>query len=225
MARFPYAEAHKRPNVILAAAMTLDGKIATRSGDSRISSSFDLEKLHRLRSRTDAVMVGRGTQLSDNPRLTVRRISGRNPVRIVVDSLARTSPNSRILSRGGGRTIIAASKRAPEARVNRLRSKGAKIIRCGNQHVDLRKLLTILHSLGIRDLLLEGGGKLNWSMLTEKLVDEIQVTIAPRVVGGEKATTLVEGFGVGRMSHAIRLSKLKVTRNGNELVLSYRVRN
>jgi len=225
MGRFQPAKARKRPNVVLVAAMTLDGKIATRSGDSRISSSFDLKKLHRLRSRTDAVMIGRGTQLNDNPQLTVRHVKGRNPVRIVVDSLARTSPNSRILSRGNGNTIIAVSKRAPATRVDRLGLKGAKIIRCGNQRVDLRKLLTVLHKLGIRHLLLEGGGKLNWSMLTEKLVDEIQVTVVPHVVGGEKATTLVEGFGAARMSDAIKLSLLKVTRNRNELVLTYRVRN
>ncbi len=224
MGRFQAAESHNRPNVILTAAMTLDGKIATRSGDSRISSQADLKQLHRLRSHADAVMVGRGTQLNDNPRLTVRRTQGRNPVRIIVDSLARTSPKSGIFSAKGGGNIIAVSKRAPNTRVKRLQQRGAKVIRCGTERVDLNTLLATLYTMGIRCVLLEGGGKLNWSMLVAKLVDEIRITVAPFVVGGEKATTLVEGFGVGRMSQAIRLSLEKSTRNGNELVLSYRVR-
>ncbi len=225
MDRFPEAESHKRPDVILTAAMTLDGKIATRGGDSRISSLSDLKKLHRLRSRADAVMIGRGTQLTDNPRLTVRQAKGRNPVRIVVDSLARTSTNTRIFSAKGGSTIIAVSQRAPRARVERLRLKGARVIRCGTEHVDLKKLLQTLRTIGIRRVLLEGGGNLNWSMLVGKLVDEIQVTVAPFVVGGREATTLVEGLGVGRMSHAIRLSLVRTKRIGNEVVLSYKVRN
>lgn len=225
MDRFLQAESHKRPDVILTAAMTLDGRIATRGGDSRISSVSDLKKLHRLRSRSDAVMIGRGTQLTDNPRLTVRQAKGRNPVRIVVDSLARTSTNSRIFSAKGGSTIIAVSQRAPRARVERLRLKGARVIQCGTRHVDLKKLLQTLRAIGVRRVLLEGGGNLNWSMLAGKLVDEIQVTIAPFVVGGKKATTLVEGFGVGRIGHAIRLSLVRMNRNGNEVVLRYRVRN
>ncbi len=225
MGRFAQAESDNRPGVILIAAMTLDGKIATRSGDSQISSLADLKKLHRLRSRADAVMIGRGTQLTDNPRLTVRKAKGRSPVRIVVDSLARTSTNSRIFSAKGGSTIIAVSQRAPRTRVERLRLKGARVICCGTEHVDLKKLLQTLRTMGISRLLLEGGGNLNWSMLGGKLVDEIQVTVAPFVVGGRKATTLIEGVGVGRMSHAIRLSLVRTLRIGNEVVLSYKVRN
>ena len=181
--------------------------------------------MHRLRSRADAVMIGIGTQLNDNPLLTVRRIKGRDPIRIIVDSLARTPPKSRIFSEKDGRTIVAVSKKAPNARIKKLQQEGAKIIRCGTGHVDLKALLATLHTMGINRVLLEGGGRLNWSMLAGKLVDEIRVTVAPFVVGGEKATTLVEGFGVARMSHAIRLSLAKTTRNGNEMVLSYKVKN
>lgn len=225
MDRFQKAESRVRPAVILTAAMTLDGKIATRGGDSRMSSPSDLKKLHKLRSRADAVMIGRGTQLTDNPRLTVRRAKGRTPVRIVVDSLAKTSTNSRIFSSKGPSTIIAVSQRAPRARVERLRLKGARVIRCGIEHVDLKKLLQTLRMIGIRRVLLEGGGNLNWSMLAGKLVDEIQVTVAPFVVGGRKATTLVEGVGIGRIRHAIRLSLVRTKRVGNEVVLTYKVRN
>jgi len=225
MGRFQAHEPYRRPRVILNAAMTLDGKIATRFGDSRISSRADLKRLHGLRSRADAVMIGVGTQLSDDPLLTVRRVKGRNPIRVVVDSLARTPTNSRILSTKDGCTIIAVSKRAPNRRIQELQQQGAKIIRCGNRRIDLRGLLGTLHTMGIKLVLLEGGAKLNWSMLVNKLVDEIRVNVAPLVVGGEKATTLVEGAGVGKMSDAIKLSFAKIARNGNELVLNYKVRN
>ena len=225
MGRFQAHKLYRRPRVILNAAMTLDGKIATKSGDSRISSRADLKRLHGLRSRADAVMIGVGTQLSDDPLLTVRGVKGRNPVRVVVDSLARTPSSSRILSTKDGCTIIAVSKRAPNRRVKRLQEHGAKIIRCGNRRVDLRNLLGTLHRMGIKLVLLEGGATLNWSMLANRLVDELRVNVAPLVAGGEKATTLVEGAGVGKINDAIKLSFAKVARNGNELVLNYKVKN
>jgi 2,5-diamino-6-(ribosylamino)-4(3H)-pyrimidinone 5'-phosphate reductase len=205
--------------------MTLYGKIATTSGDSHISSSLDLKQLHKQRALSDAVMIGIGTQLRDNPLLTVRRVKGRNPVRVVVDSLARMPPNSRIFSSKEGRIIVAVSKKASKNGVRRLLQAGAEVIRCGVGSVNLRALLATLYSMGIRRVLLEGGGRLNWSMLSNRLVDEMRVTVAPFVVGGEKATTLVAGVGVRNMNHAIRLSLANMTRNGNELVLTYKVRN
>jgi 2,5-diamino-6-(ribosylamino)-4(3H)-pyrimidinone 5'-phosphate reductase len=143
----------------------------------------------------------------------------------VVDSLARTPPKSKILSATEGETIIAVSKRAPAYRTRRLEQEGAKIIRCGNKQVDLPKLLQTLKTWGIRSLLLEGGGTLNWSMLNAKLVDELWVTLGPFVVGGEDATTLAEGTGADKMSHAVKLSLQKVKRNGSELMLNYEVRS
>jgi 2,5-diamino-6-(ribosylamino)-4(3H)-pyrimidinone 5'-phosphate reductase len=207
------------------AAMTVDGKIATRTGESRMSSREDLRHLHTLRSLTDAVMIGIGTQLIDNPLLTVRRVNGRNPIRVVVDSHARTPPDSRILSTKDGGTIVAVSKKAPKTRVLKLHRAGAKVITCGMNHVNLKTLLAKLYTIGIRRILLEGGGKLNWSMLKDKLVDEISVTVAPMIIGGEKATTLVEGAGVTKMKYAFRLSLASMKRNGNELVLNYKVKN
>ena len=125
MAKFRHPKPRQRPRVLMNAAMTLDGKIATKSGDSKISSATDLNQLHRLRAEVDAVMIGSGTQLTDNPLLTVRRVRGRNPIRIIVDSLARTPPKSRALS-AEGCTIIAISKKAPERRVNKLERAGQK---------------------------------------------------------------------------------------------------
>jgi len=202
--------------------MTLDGKIATKSGDSRISSRADLKRLHRTRSQADAVMVGIGTQLHDNPRLTVRFVKGKDPVRIIVDSRARTHPRSRIFSGAEG-TIVVVSKSAPRYRTRRLERAGAQVITCGEKKVNLGLLLQRLRKMKIKRLLLEGGGRLNWSMLNARLVDEVHVTLAPRIVGGEDATTLVEGTGVSKVGSAIKLSLKDVRRDDGELVLNYSV--
>ena len=178
-----------------------------------------------IRAKADAVMIGIGTQLKDDPLLTVRRVKGRSPIRIIVDSLARTPPGSRIFSAKYGRIIVAVSSRAPATRMSKLKQAGAEVIHCGTEHVNLRKLLTKLHTMGVRRVVLEGGGRLNWSMLSSKLVDEVMITVAPFVVGGEKATTLVEGVGARNMNQAVKLSLTNTKRRGNELVLNYEVRN
>jgi len=223
MVKFRRPKPHQRPHVMMNTAMTLDGKIATKSGDSNISTTADRNELHRLRARVDAVMVGSGTQLSDNPLLTTRRVKGKNPIRIVVDSLGRTPSNSRILSAEGD-TIIAVSRRAAGRRVKKLELAGAKVICCGTKHVNLKTLLRKLQDLGVRSILLEGGGGLNWYMLANGLVDEMRITIAPFLVGGERAKTLVEGTGVRKIGDAIKISLKSMTRNRNELVLAYKVK-
>jgi riboflavin-specific deaminase-like protein len=109
--------------------------------------------------------------------------------------------------------------------VNKLRGAGAEVIQCGTQHVNLKRLLAKLHANGVNRVLLEGGGRLNWSMLNNGLVDEVMVTVAPIIVGGEKATTLVEGIGTRKINGGIKLSLKNTERNGDELVLHYDVRN
>lgn len=212
-----------RPHVILNAAMTLDGKIATRGGDSAISSPEDLVRVHELRREADGIMVGIKTVLQDDPRLTVHKVPslGKNPTRVVVDSAARIPLRARLLGEEG-RTIVAVSERAPAARVNILRAK-AQVIVCGREEVDLKGLMERLHALGMRTILLEGGGNLNWSMLSQGLVDEVRVAIAPRIVGGREAVTLVEGEGHERVEKGIRLELVRHYPLGRDLVLEYRV--
>ncbi|MEM2907694.1 MAG: 2,5-diamino-6-(ribosylamino)-4(3H)-pyrimidinone 5'-phosphate reductase [Candidatus Hadarchaeales archaeon] len=212
-----------RPYVILNAAMTLDGKIATVAGDSRISCEEDLDRIHELRASVDAVMVGVGTVLADDPSLTVRRVCGKNPVRVIVDSLAKTPSDARVLD-SSARTIVAVSKRAAKEDIERLKRKGALVMVGGEEEVDLPKLLEELHAMGVRKLLLEGGSTLNWSMLREGLVDEVRVAIAPRIVGGETARTLVGGAGFRSVSEGIELELVGVDRVGTDLLLTYRVK-
>lgn len=211
-----------RPYVIMNAAMTLDGKIATAAGDSGISSETDLIRVHRLRSKVDAIMVGINTVLIDDPMLTATHVKGRNPTRVIVDGRARISLDSRIMrSCGNIKTIIATSERASKAKLDRIKARRAATMIVGRSKVDLARLLAALKDSGIRKLLVEGGGEINWSMFSKGLVDEVIVTIAPRIVGGSNAVTLVEGAGFAKINSGIRLKLHKIAKNGSEVILFY----
>jgi 2,5-diamino-6-(ribosylamino)-4(3H)-pyrimidinone 5'-phosphate reductase len=215
----------QRPYVILNAGMTLDGKIATRTRDTKISGKEDLERVHRIRERVDAIMVGIGTVLDDDPRLTVHKIQSekkRNPTRVVVDSRARTPLNARVLNREAP-TVIAVSHAAPEERVKALREKGAEVVVCGESRVDLRCLMQELYKRGIRSVLLEGGGTLNFGMLREGLVDEVSVAIAPVLVGGKEAVSLVDGEGFATIAEGVHLKLKKYYPLGKDFILEYEV--
>ncbi len=212
--------ARSRPYVILSAAMSIDGKIATRTGASRLSSKRDLARVHRLRGSADAILVGRNTVAQDDPMLTVRLARGKNPTRIVLDPRAAMPPSSRIGATANSiPTIVAVTETAPKSRAERLAKRGLEVIVCGRSRIDLGKLLSILARKGIRKLVVEGGGTTNWHFLAEDLADEILVTIAPFVVGGTDAVSLVGGRGFGKISHSFKLKQ--VERLGNEIVLRY----
>ncbi len=212
-----------RPYVLMNAGMTLDGKIATRTGNSEISGAEDLKRVHRIRSEVDGIMVGINTVFADDPRLTVHKMkgSGKNPVRIVVDSSLRISPNARVLN-NEAETIVATSKRARPKKMAHIK-KRARVIVCGDDKVDLKKLMAKLHGLGIRKILLEGGGMLNWGMLKNGLVDEVRVAIAPTLVGGRDAVTLVEGEGFALIKEGVKLRLKRSYPLGKDLVLEYDV--
>lgn len=201
--------------------MSVDGKIATVGGDSKLSCPEDLRRLHRLRSQVDAVMVGVGTVLSDDPSLTVRLVRGRNPIRVVVDSTGSTPLTSKVLD-GSAPTIIAASEKIKKERILEFEKRGAKVVVVGRSRVDLKKLLNKLHQMGVRKLLLEGGSTLNWSMIKDGLVDELRISISPVVLGGEKAKTLVGGEGFKKISEAFKVKLVKVNKIGRDLLLIYR---
>lgn len=211
--------------VTINAAMTVDGKISTASGDSTISSKEDLKRVHRLRAASDAVLVGISTVLADDPQLTVRYVRGKNPLRVIVDSKGRTPSDSKILrSARTVRTIVAASEQAKEGDIVRIKKSGAQVLVAGREAVDLRALFLALEKMGCKRVLVEGGGELNWSVLSFGLADELIVTVAPRVAGGRLATTLVEGDGYDRITGGPKLALKRVERTrAGELVLHYRV--
>jgi 2,5-diamino-6-(ribosylamino)-4(3H)-pyrimidinone 5'-phosphate reductase len=213
-----------KPHVILNSAMTLDGKIATKMGSSEISGKEDLIRVHELRKEVDAIMVGINTVLADDPRLTVHKIPAEpsdNPVRIVVDSKARTPLGSRILN-DDAPTIIAVSESADPESIENLQ-KSANIIVCGKKRVNLDCLMEKIVKKGIKTLMLEGGSTLNYSMLIEGLVDEVRICIAPMIAGGVHSKTLADGEGVDFMKDAVPLKLKKSYKLGNDLVVEYDV--
>src|SRR4051812_6800011 len=213
--------------VLINAAMTIDGKIATNLGDSAISSKQDLRRLHRLRSSVDAIVIGISTVIVDNPRLTVRLVKryGTTPVRIIIDSTGRIPLDSKILKSASKiNTIVAVTTRTSDKRIDKIKSAGAMVIVAGAKTVDLKELFCILKKMGFNKILVEGGGELNWSILQLGIVNELMVTIAPRIVGGRTATTLVEGNGYTRISEGIKTELIKISRQNNgEIMLYYKL--
>jgi 2,5-diamino-6-(ribosylamino)-4(3H)-pyrimidinone 5'-phosphate reductase len=213
--------------VFINAAMTIDGKIATNLGDSAISSKQDLRRLHRLRSSVDAIVIGISTVIVDNPRLTVRLVKrcGTTPVRIIVDSTGRIPLDSKILKSASKiNTIVAVTSRTSDRRIDKIKSAGAMVIVAGARTVDLKELFCILKKMGFNKILVEGGGELNWSILQLGIVNELMVTVAPRIVGGRTATTLVEGDGYTRISESIKTELIKISRQNNgEVILYYKL--
>jgi len=194
-----------RPFVFINAAMSADGKIATiERKQTRISGNLDFDRMDELRATSDAIMVGIGTILSDNPSLTVKSAQRRdkrrslgvseNPIRIVVDSTARTPLDADIFKKGEGKKIIAITENAPQEKVKKLAER-AEIITAGKKTVDLEKLFIELKERGIDRLMVEGGATLNWSLISGGLVDEIYTFIGNIIIGGSTAPTLVDGEG------------------------------
>ncbi len=191
-----------RPYVFINSAMSADGKISSSlRRQVRISGAEDLRRVDRLRAESDAIMVGVGTVLADDPKLRVkseilrssRLESGKseNPWRVVVDSKARTPSSAKVLGDG---CILAVSRAANPERLDMLSGR-CEVVVCGEEQVDLRALFEMLYARGIRKVMVEGGGTLNWSLIEQGLVDEICVFVGGLVIGGGDAPTLVDGAG------------------------------
>ena len=219
-----------RPYVILNAAMTLDGKIATATGSSNISGKKDLERVHEIRKECDGIMVGIGTVLADDPRLTVHKIDAKpsdNPVRVVVDSKCRTPIDARITNSDAKTVIAVANEYKDELMASEkyetFKKRGVKFFFSGSEHVDLVSLMNYLHEEGIDKLMLEGGATLNFSMIKAGLIDEISICVAPMIVGGASAKTFFDGEGFDTMDEAVRLELIDSFSLDKDLILRYKV--
>jgi 2,5-diamino-6-(ribosylamino)-4(3H)-pyrimidinone 5'-phosphate reductase len=214
--------AKSRPKVILSAAMTLDGKIATKKGDSKLSSKQDKVRIHKLRSKVDAILVGSNTVKRDDPMLTVRYTKGKNPLRVILDSKAEIHPKSEIIKTCKKiPTLLAVSKKASRENISNLKKHSLEIIVTGENKVNIKNLLKALSKKKIKTLLVEGGGTVNWEFVKLGLVDEVIVTITPYLVGGQKAISLVDGDGFPKIQNSKKLKLKKICKLGNEIVLHY----
>jgi len=217
------------PFTIYKAAMTLDGQLATRSGDSRwVSSPESRQRVHQLRDQVDVIMVGIQTILADDPQLTTRlNQGGRDPLRVVVDSRLRIPLESRILTQDSeAATLIATTDLAPGAKIDKLIARGSEVLvlPAVEGRVPLHELWSELGRRNLQYLLLEGGRTLASAVLQAGLINRIQVYIAPKLIGGEGLSGLFSGQGCDLMKDALPLTDLRVDRVGEDLLLTAEVK-
>jgi diaminohydroxyphosphoribosylaminopyrimidine deaminase/5-amino-6-(5-phosphoribosylamino)uracil reductase len=213
-----------RPHVTLKTAMTLDGKIAAADGASQwITEEAARLEAHRLRFAADAILVGVGTVLADDPRLTVRHpeLPPKEPLRVVADSRLRTPPDARVV-RGGdpARAVLACVAPAPAGPLASLRARGARVLELPEDggRVDLRALLEALRAMDVLAVLVEGGGELGGALLDAGLVDRVAFFVAPRLLGGREAPGPLGGRGRG-LKDALALTNVTMRRVGGDLLV------
>lgn len=219
----------KIPFGVLKAAVTLDGKIATSSGNSKwITGSQARKRGHEFRNIYDGILVGIGTVLADNPSLTTRLPGGgKNPARIIVDSMARTPLTSNVVTDGQAQTIIAVAPNAPSERVDALRSRGVEILTIPREEngLNLRELFISLGCQNITSVLIEGGANINASVLNAKLVDKVHWFIAPKIIGGIGAPGPVGGQGLADLTDAQLIEDINTEFVGEDILITAYLRN
>jgi riboflavin-specific deaminase-like protein len=208
------------PDVTVHYAQTLDGRIATRTGRSQwISCDATLNLSHQLRADHDAVLVGVGTILADDPRLTVRRVAGRSPLRIVLDSTLRLPLSAHVLTDGAAPTLLVTTSRAPAPRIEAVQERRAEVLVTDSHdhgRVDLRALLQYLEDRGVSKVLIEGGAEVITSALQHGLVGRLVVCIAPKLIG--RGVEAVGNLGILSMSDALRFAESSFTRVGEDII-------
>jgi diaminohydroxyphosphoribosylaminopyrimidine deaminase/5-amino-6-(5-phosphoribosylamino)uracil reductase len=217
----------KMPFVIIKSAMSADGKIATKAGESKWLTGDDARRyVHEMRGKVDAVMVGVNTVIKDDPLLTCRAPGGRNPIRVVVDSKLRTPSHAQILNKDA-KTIILTTKHAPTPSMTRAESPHVKVLVVDgkDEEVDLKKAMRALAGENITSIMIEGGGEINASALRAGIVDKILFFIAPKIIGGKGSVNIVGGGGVDSIREAIQLENMSITKIGADYLLEAYVKN
>ncbi len=226
--------ARNKPLVFINAAMSVDGKISSvERGSLKISDEIDMERVDRLRSEVDAIVIGGKTLLNDNPRLTIRsdqlkrkrekRGMSSDPVKVVVTGSGNVPLDSSFLSEGDGPKFVFTTAMADRERIEAL-SRLTEVFVVGENKVDFEKMIEILAERGVRRVMVEGGATLNFEMIKADVIDEIHVTVSPVVIGGGDAPTLVDGEGF--TPDGIRdLELISCEQRGSSILVKYRVRS
>lgn len=214
----------KHPWVVMKSAMTLDGKIATRTGDSRwVTGEEARHRVHEMRSSLMAILVGIGTVEADDPMLNCR-LEGehRQPIRIVADTSARISLQSQLVRTAlDQRTIVAHTAKAEKSRLEALHKAGVETWCCAEEEgrLSMADLVQKIGATGIDSVLVEGGGEVNYSLLCGGLVDEVVCFVAPKLVGGAESKSPIGGHGIERMAEAVELEGLEVEHFGEDIMI------
>lgn len=218
---------HKKPFIVLKAAMTLDGKIATATGQSKwITNETSRAYGYKLRDIYDGIMVGINTVIEDNPMLTARVDGGKNPIRIVVDSSLKIDINANLVQDKSAKTIVATTDKADKDKILKLQAQDVDVIvvdKDKNDKVDIEKLLDILGQQNICSILVEGGATLSGSFVAKKLVDKVYFFIAPKIIGGKEAKTPVAGTGILNLQEALALKDIQIEKLEEDVLIIGRV--
>jgi diaminohydroxyphosphoribosylaminopyrimidine deaminase / 5-amino-6-(5-phosphoribosylamino)uracil reductase len=212
----------KEPFVILKVAATLDGKMATRNGDSKwISNETSRCFVHRTRNEVDGVVVGIGTVFKDDPLLTARVRGGRDPYRIILDSRLQIPEEAKVIGLSSSKTIIATTAVAPRDKIERLEKAGVHvlILESKNGRVDLRALLSRLGQMGMMSILVEGGGHVNGAFFDEGLIDKFLLFLSPRLLGDSQAMGIFAGKGADQLQKSTTVKELKVKKIGGDILI------
>jgi diaminohydroxyphosphoribosylaminopyrimidine deaminase/5-amino-6-(5-phosphoribosylamino)uracil reductase len=215
-----------RPFVALKYAATLDGKIASTTGDSRwVTGEAARRQTHRLRQAYEAIAVGAGTVIADDPQLTARSAAGRpfsrQPLRVVVDGKLRVSPKARVFDAGlPGRSLVATTSVAADRRAKEFGAQSVELRAFpGTDRIEVRALLEFLAGEGVNSLLVEGGGDLAWSFLASGVVDRVYAFLAPRLLGGQRAHSAVDGEGFASLAEAAAMRFVNTRTLGDDVLL------
>ena len=215
----------KRPHVIINCAMSADGKIALPSRKQvRISCNEDIKRMYNLRNEVDAVLVGIGTILSDDPKLTIKEKYVKNPkqpLRIVLDSICRTPKDALVLNDSAKTLIITKKGNEKQFDCKHIGVVGCKIDNEG--YIDLNCVLDLLSKKGVKKLLVEGGSTVIWSFLKKKLVDDLFIYIGPYVIGGKDTPTVADGSGIKNENELLSLRIVNVKRLDEGALIQYKV--
>jgi diaminohydroxyphosphoribosylaminopyrimidine deaminase/5-amino-6-(5-phosphoribosylamino)uracil reductase len=210
----------KEPFVVLKVAATLDGKIATRNGDSKwISGEASRRFVHKVRDQVDGVLVGIGTILRDDPLLTARRKEGREPYRIVLDSRLKIPEEAKVFEHSPSEVILATTRSAPQDKIERLQERGVRVLIVDSKEgrVDLRSCLSKLGEINVMNLLVEGGSQVNGSFLDEGLIDKFLLFLSPKLIGDPQALGVFGGRGVSNLQEAVAVKEINTKRIGEDI--------
>ncbi len=215
----------KLPFVTVKSAVSMDGKIAAKTGDSKWISSIESRKYgHLLRKEADAVLTGINTVIKDDPLFTVRHVkSAKDIIRVIVDTNCRLPLESNIVRKRPELTLVAVGKDIAKTKIKRLKDLGLEVLevdRDNSGKINLKKLLKILSARGINNILCESGGSLTASLFKNKLVDRIVFFISPMIIGGKDAPTAVEGNGVKKIDSAVKIENTKMKKSGGDFMIT-----
>jgi diaminohydroxyphosphoribosylaminopyrimidine deaminase / 5-amino-6-(5-phosphoribosylamino)uracil reductase len=210
----------KKPFVIAKAAMSLDGKIATKTGHSKYITGKEARKhVHQLRNDLDAVMVGASTVQKDDPQLTTRLIKGKNPIKIIVDSSLRTSLNAKVVKNEPTQLIIATTAKAPANKIKQFQQKGVKVLTIPalQGKVDIKKLMKELGRLEIQSIMIEGGAELNAAVIKAGIVNKMLFFISPGLIGS--GLSALGDLGITKVDKSVKLKKMNHTTVGKDILI------